>query len=529
MNRISYLTVLFGSLMLLACGEADVGTEKCTAANHCHLQDGIPACDDGYTWEDPDDNDNLRCVPANCEPEADNLFCSRMGKDCGVFVATDNCGDSRTVNCGTCTGDETCGGGGVSNVCGIGPCTPETNTQFCDRLGAECGNLTAGDNCGDSRTVNCGICTGDETCGGGGVSNVCGIGPCTPETNTQFCDRLGAECGNLTADDNCGDSRTVNCGSCGGGETCGGGGVDNVCGEPWSTLPDMPTARSGLAAVWGADGRLYAIGGYADAGRTDVVEAYDPSVGGWTNVAPMPTARSGLAAVLGQDDRIYAIAGSGAAGAGLLGTVEAYSPGADAWETVASLNWERSYTAAVVADDGRIYVMGGMGAEDSVEVYDPSGNQWSVESATLTTPRHEHVATLGLDGRIYVIGGSDGSAFGALAATEMLNPTSAGWFTRSDMPTARWGAAAATASNGCIYVIGGADNDGATEGESTRNECFEYESNTWTAAPSMPTARYLHAAALGPDGSIYVLGGLLDILEYERPKIATVEVFRPSF
>src|SRR4030095_2633091 len=62
-------------------------------------------------------------------------------------------------------------------------CTPESDTQFCSRLGKNCGSVTANDNCGASRTVNpCGTCTSPQTCGGGGTANVCGGGggSCNP-------------------------------------------------------------------------------------------------------------------------------------------------------------------------------------------------------------------------------------------------------------------------------------------------------------------------------------------------------------
>jgi len=51
---------------------------------------------------------------------------------------------------------------------------------------------------------------------------------CTPETDAAFCSRLGKNCGSVTANDNCGNSRTVSCGSssCSNGYTCSG---SNVC------------------------------------------------------------------------------------------------------------------------------------------------------------------------------------------------------------------------------------------------------------------------------------------------------------
>ncbi len=164
-----------------------------------------------------------------CTPETNQVFCDRNSKDCGTFNGTDNCGDPRTAECGTCTSPETCGGGAspVANVCA---CTPESNQTFCDRNGKDCGSFAGTDNCGAARTANCGTCTSPETCGGGAspVANVCA---CTPESNQDFCDRNGKDCGSFAGTDNCGAARTANCGSCTSPETCGGGASPeaNVC------------------------------------------------------------------------------------------------------------------------------------------------------------------------------------------------------------------------------------------------------------------------------------------------------------
>jgi len=78
----------------------------------------------------------------------------------------------------------------------VSSCVPETNTAFCTRLGKNCGSVTANDNCGDSRTVaSCGTCTLPETCS---ASNVCS---CTPNCAGLECgdDGCGGSCGPATA------------------------------------------------------------------------------------------------------------------------------------------------------------------------------------------------------------------------------------------------------------------------------------------------------------------------------------------
>ena len=79
------------------------------------------------------------------------------------------CKDTQTDNnnCGTC--GNVCGAG---QVCNSGSCcTPATSCPAGDNCG------TASDGCGG--TLTCGTCTGFDTCGGGGVPNQCG---CTPVT-----------------------------------------------------------------------------------------------------------------------------------------------------------------------------------------------------------------------------------------------------------------------------------------------------------------------------------------------------------
>ena len=130
--------------------------------------------------------------------------------DCGTIP--DGCGG--TVSCGpACTAPNTCGGGGMANVCG---CTP--TTTMCP-VGSNCGTVDNG--CG--MPITCGpACTAPNTCGGGGTANVCG---CTPSVTCP----AGANCGSI--DNGCGTM--VSCGgACSGSDVC----VANVC---TATPPDL--------------------------------------------------------------------------------------------------------------------------------------------------------------------------------------------------------------------------------------------------------------------------------------------------
>ena len=146
--------------------------------------------------------------------------CARQGFNCGP--AGDGCG--ALLACGTCTAPMTCGAMSPG-ICGQGiglladggiNCAPKT----CGSQGFNCG--PAGDGCGG--LLSCGTCTGTNSCGGGGTSGVCGQPACTPRT----CAQLDAGCG--VQGDGCGGA-TPNCGTCSAPDICGGGNVLNHCGS----------------------------------------------------------------------------------------------------------------------------------------------------------------------------------------------------------------------------------------------------------------------------------------------------------
>ncbi len=112
--------------------------------------------------------------------------CAAHNAECGT-IPNGTCPQS--LDCGSCTRPNTCGGGGTANVCG---CTPTT----CAAQGKNCGTIS--DGC--TGTLDCGTCTGSDTCGGGGTANVCG---CTSRT----CADVGASGGTIS--DGCGG--TLDC------------------------------------------------------------------------------------------------------------------------------------------------------------------------------------------------------------------------------------------------------------------------------------------------------------------------------
>jgi hypothetical protein len=136
---------------------------------------------------------------------------------CGVACAASTACTSYSCVNAACTATNaavgtTCAGGTCN---GLGSCVAACSPRTCPQLGIGCGSV--GDGCGG--TLQCGTCPGGQTCGGGGITGICGT--CTPKT----CTGLGINCG--SASDGCGGS--LQCGFCPGGQTCGGGGITGVC------------------------------------------------------------------------------------------------------------------------------------------------------------------------------------------------------------------------------------------------------------------------------------------------------------
>jgi N-acetylneuraminic acid mutarotase len=234
--------------------------------------------------------------------------------------------------------------------------------------------------------------------------------------------------------------------------------IYNPTTKVWSRGAPMHVARACLAAVTGSDGRIYAIGGggcgFAGPGpafATATVEAYSPKTKKWTLLAPMLTTRSSLAAVFGPDGRIYAMGGVDVTGHA-LSTVEAYSPTSNTWTTVAPMSTPRVGLAGVRDRFGRIYAINGNVAA-TAERYTISTNSWA-SVAPMSTTLGDMAGARGPDGRLYLFGGLDNSGFETQAA-EAYDPVADAWTAIAAMPFGVAGLAAARGTDGRIYAIDG--------------------------------------------------------------------------
>ena len=207
----------------------------------------------------------------------------------------------------------------------------------------------------------------------------------------------------------------------------------------WQQIPDMPGPRAGLAAATGANGIIYALGGWS--GQTGVtrqttyntVFAYNPATNSWTTVANMPASLYNLAATTGTDGTIYAIGGANAAFNAQAG-VYAYSPTTNTWTNEAPLPASAQGLAATPGSNGVIYAIGG---GDGAYSYSPSAGQWTTLPA-LSDSASYLGAAFGPDGGVYAVGGENGG--GPLNTVLAYYPSPAPVFTSASAATFAVGA-----------------------------------------------------------------------------------------
>lgn len=175
----------------------------------------------------------------------------------------------------------------------------------------------------------------------------------------------------------------------------------------------MTTPRGGHAAALLPNGKVFISGGFFDGPLVYSAELYDPVANTFTAVgATMTTSRELHTATLAPNGKVLLIGGSENAP---LDNAESYDPTAGTFTPVtATMTSARASHTATLLADGRILVAGGTAmpfsgtgftALDTTEFYDASADSFTALSATLTTPRGGHTATLMPDGRVLVIGG----------------------------------------------------------------------------------------------------------------------------
>lgn len=192
------------------------------------------------------------------------------------------------------------------------------------------------------------------------------------------------------------------------------------------------------------------------------------------------------------------------------------------WVGITPMIEARASHAAVRLDDGRVVVMGGSGADgtvlNSVEIYDPSTNQWTM-AEPMAQARFSHVATLLPDGRVLVSGGiSQTKQPPYLDTVEIFDAQArCGWTWSGPIQmnrphTAHTITLLAESEDGIVsgFLVGGDgtfNKDIAETFEYHLGECDTQKAIQFMHYPQAGRAHHGHSATLLPSGEVLIAGG----------------------
>lgn len=187
-------------------------------------------------------------------------------------------------------------------------------------------------------------------------------------------------------------------------------------------------------------------------------------------------------------------------------SAELYDPATGNWSNTASLSTTRIGHTATLLSNGKVLVTAGLGGTNPAplgitEIYDPSSGTWS-STASLITPRLAPTATLLPNGKVLVAGGSGKG--GALASAELFDPQTGTWAPTGNLGAARVNDAATLLANGKVLITGGADGNGNAL---TSAELYDLATGLWTATGNLNGVRETHASTLLPSGEVLIVGG----------------------
>ena len=211
-----------------------------------------------------------------------------------------------------------------------------------------------------------------------------------------------------------------------------------------------------------------------------------------------------------------------------LSSAEVYNPATRSFTPVGNMNFSRGSMSMTLLNNGLVLVAGGESGSStnvlsSAELFDPSTNKFTLLSASMSTPRTQHVATLLASGKVLISGGGNGPAI--LASAEVFDPvTNTFTPTAGPMGAARVVHHAELLPNGQVLVTGGFGTNSAPLASA---ELYDPVANTFTPTGSMSTPRGDHASALLFTGQVLVAGGIALSGGNVGPT-ATAELYDPA-
>jgi N-acetylneuraminic acid mutarotase len=293
--------------------------------------------------------------------------------------------------------------------------------------------------------------------------------------------------------------------------------------KTWTAAGTMLSPRRGFAMTVLDDGRVLAVGGAVDGTDTPTASAeiYNPATNTWSAAASLPNGRRDLSSVLLPSKKVMIIGGNLTTGTPTNAReLPIYDPVANSWSKSAALMAHaRSNGDAISLSDGRVFILGGYETAggvrtltDQPELYAPATDTIKQLTRPPTARMLGYIAeiTSGTKkGKILQLGGtSDPEGAGeSFANTTLYDLATDTWSSAASMTTKR-ASFDGFAIGSKFLVAGGYSNLGATAlTTNDSSELYDPETNTWTDAGKLSSARAISAQALLADGSALVIGG----------------------
>jgi hypothetical protein len=288
----------------------------------------------------------------------------------------------------------------------------------------------------------------------------------------------------------------------------------------------MDYANSGAATIATANLGNVVIGGDSSyiPERLVATNAY------WTPMAVLSGLRIAPGAVGGGDTIILY---GGTDGTASMSTAIGYSPSGDTPQAFGSMSVARSYLGYAGDHSGRAYAIGGLDDTgtplSSAERLDTDTGVWSL-IASLPAPRYNFPAVFDGTNSIYILGGyNDTSSVVESASVMRYSVSNNTWTNVASLPVAVAGSAAAWGPDGQIYVAGGLSGGVAT----STVQVYNPAANTWTISAALPSAVSLGALGVDTLGRLVFMGGMdsgsNDLTAVWRSQILAAPDLAPSF
>lgn len=253
-------------------------------------------------------------------------------------------------------------------------------------------------------------------------------------------------------------------------------GIYDPATDLWREGPRLPQPRHHPMMIAGADGSVFALGGYgrSEAGDwTGMTEVWAMETDGWREAGRMPEP---LCETVGVElgGRLHLVTGRSPGGANGqwndqvdVDTHRVFLPDEGRWETARPCPMARNSAAGAVVD-GALWVAGGRtvsgGGTGRLDRYDPAGDRWDTLAPIPASPTSGQqvgggLAMAAVGGKLVAFGGewfAPGGGGGVFAETWIYDPAADRWEPGPPMRTPRHGLAAA-AVDGVIYAIAGGE------------------------------------------------------------------------